>query len=80
MSHDDDEHADREQSRRCEAGRALRVGGVLLLLGIPLAFSPLALGRTFPWNKYLVLCGLLLALIGASMLLNGGFDWLRSKR
>jgi hypothetical protein len=76
----DDEQLNRERNHRRDAVRALRVGAVLVLIGIPLAFSPLAWGRSFPWNKYLVLCGILVVFLGAGLILNGGLDWFRSKR
>ena len=86
---DDDERSNRQPTNlpqairgkdRRDAGRALLVGAVLAVLGAAVTFSPLIWGRSFAWNKYFVVCGLALTLLGAGMMLNGGFDWLRSKR
>jgi hypothetical protein len=68
----------REASAR--AVKAIGVGIGLFVVGTILTLSPLVWGGRFPYNKYFVIVGLILALLGASMLFNGGFDWIRLKR
>ncbi|CAN5565953.1 hypothetical protein BH09PLA1_BH09PLA1_26720 [soil metagenome] len=73
-----DERSNGRKSRR-DAARALQVGAVLAFVGVLLVLSPFVWGARFTWNKYFVVSGLLLTLAGASILFNGGLDWLRSK-
>ena len=68
----------REASAR--AVKAIYVGIGCFLVGAVLTFSPLVWGGRFPYNKYFVIIGLILALLGVSIFFNGGFDWIRSKR
>ena len=73
-----DERSDREKRSR-EATRALWVGCVLFVIGAMLVLSPLAWGPQFEWNKYFVAFGLIIATLGAGIVLHGGVDWIRSR-
>ena len=75
---DDDAGSNRQKNHR-DAARAVRVGAVLAVIGIILVLSPFVWGPRFTWNKYFVAFGLIIALLGAGMLLNGGLDWLRTR-
>ena len=59
--------------------RALLAGAALVLVCGCMVFSPLLLGRG-SLNRYLVAFGLMGFLLGASLLLHGGWDWLTSGR
>jgi hypothetical protein len=59
--------------------RALLAGAALVLVCGCVVFSPLLLGRG-SLNRYLVAFGLMGFLLGASLLLHGGWDWLTSGR
>ena len=54
-------------------------GAVLLCAGVALVLLPLVLGR-WSANKYIVISGLLIAVAGAGMLVNGGVDAIRGRR
>lgn len=61
------------------ARRALLTGVFLVLFFGLLVASPLLLGRSSV-NRYLVAFGLIGALLGASVLLHGAWDWLTARR
>jgi hypothetical protein len=64
-----------------KAGRARRTVGVGALLVVVFGlfvFSPLLLGRG-SINRYIVAFSLIGVLLGASFLLHGGWDWVRSR-
>ncbi|MBC8107396.1 MAG: hypothetical protein H7Z14_12455 [Anaerolineae bacterium] len=74
----DDARSTRQKNHRA-ATRALWVGAVLVVIGIILILSPFVWGSRSTWNKYFVAFGLIVTLLGAGMLLNGGLDWLRTR-
>ena len=62
------------------SGRRAVVAGVTLVVACGLlVLSPLLLGRG-SINRFLVAFGLVGFLLGASVLLHGGWDWLTSGR
>ena len=66
--------------KRARAARAVLVGAVCAVIGVALVLSPFVWGPRFTYNKYFVLVGLIVSMIGASIVLNGGIDWLRARR
>jgi hypothetical protein len=76
----DDPVNDRRNDASARAAKAILTGVSCFLVGVMLVFSPLVWGPRFTYNKYFVVLGLILALLGASLLLNGGFDWIRARR
>jgi hypothetical protein len=62
------------------AVKAIFVGIGCFLFGVLFVFSPLLWGPRFTYNKYFVVVGLIGALLGASVVLNGGIDWIRARR
>jgi hypothetical protein len=54
------------------------VGALLVVVFGLLVFSPLLLGRG-SINRYIVAFSLIGVLLGASFLLHGGWDWVRSR-
>ena len=69
-----------QTEQRAKAARAVLVGLACVVIGIVLVLSPFVLGARFTYNKYFVLVGLIVFMIGVSIFLNGGFDWLRARR
>jgi hypothetical protein len=64
---------------RASGRRAVVAGATLVVVCGLLVLSPLLLGRG-SINRYLVAFGLVGFLLGASVLLHGGWDWLTSGR
>ena len=67
------------QRPRTSPRRTLLAGSCLVVGCGLLAMTPLLLGRG-TLNRYLVAFGLIGFLLGASLLLHGGWDWLTSGR
>jgi hypothetical protein len=67
-------------ARAARAVRAIGVGACCFVAGGVVLFSPLLWGPRFSYNKYFVVVGLILGLLGVSMSLNGALDWLAAKR
>ena len=76
--------SDERDEASARAVKAISVGVGCFAVGAILTFSPLVWnlvwGERFPYNKYFVVVGVIVALLGLSILFNGGFDWIRSKR
>jgi hypothetical protein len=56
--------------------RTILIGGYCMIGGCALVFLPLLLGR-WPFNRFIVLIGLIGVLIGASIAAHGALDLLR---
>ncbi len=69
-----------QSEQRAKAARAGLVGVACVVIGIVLVLSPFVWGARFTYNKYFVLVGLIVFMIGVSIFLNGGIDWLRANR
>ena len=68
----------KDEVKAGRARRAVRIGLALVVVFGLLVLSPLLLGR-WSVNRYLVAFGLIGMLLGASFLLHGGWDWVRSR-
>ncbi len=64
---------------RREAQYAMITGSLVFFAGALLVLAPLVLGRTM-LNRFLVAFGIVGACLGTSMILHGGWDWIRSRR
>jgi len=69
----------KDERRTGSTRRALVAGLVLVSCSALLVASPLLLGRS-SINRYLVAFGFIGALLGASVLLHGAWDWLAARR
>ena len=65
--------------RRRGARRMIGAGLWVVGSSVVVALLPLVWGR-WDINRYLVAFGLLGALLGTSLFLHGGWDWLRSRK
>ena len=63
---------------RASATRAVRIGAIVLVLGLALTFLPLLLDLR-GLNKYVVVLGLIGTLVGLGCLTNGAIDALRAR-
>jgi len=68
----------KDETKARRARRTVGVGLLLIVVFGLLVLSPLLLGRG-SINRYLVAFGLIGVLLGASFLLHGGWDWVRSR-
>ena len=68
----------KDEMKARRARRTVGVGAMLVVVFGLLVFSPLLLGRG-SINRYIVAFSLIGVLLGASFLLHGGWDWIRSR-
>lgn len=66
-------------AERGRARRTVLIGLAVFVVFTLLAFSPLLLGRG-SLNRYIVAFSLVGALLGASFMFHGAWDWLRAGR
>jgi hypothetical protein len=68
----------KDEAKARRARRTVGIGLLLIVVFGLLVLSPLLMGRG-SINRYLVAFGLIGVLLGASFLLHGGWDWVRSR-
>jgi hypothetical protein len=68
----------KDEVKARKALRTVAVGALLVVVFGLLVFLPLLLGRG-SINRYIVAFSLIGVLLGASFLLHGGWDWVRSR-
>jgi hypothetical protein len=68
----------KDEGKASRARRTVGIGLALVVVFGLLVLSPLLLGRG-SINRYFVAFGLIGVLLGASFLLHGGWDWVRSR-
>ena len=76
---DDNLAADTPSGRRSRARRTVLIGLLVFVAFALLAFSPFLLGRG-SLNRFIVAFSLAGAMLGASFMFHGAWDWLRAGR